>query len=101
MPALTPSFVMDVESRMQIITQGEYERLNANLWWQNVAKMRPSTGRREIVMWLLSTAQISDQGLGGNIRFDDIVSQYTEITNKFSGAGLKLSRAQLEDTDGG
>lgn len=92
---------MDVESRMQMITQREYERLNANLWWQQVAKMRPSTGRREIIMWLLSTAQIVDQGKGGNIRFDDLVSQYTEIENKFSGAGLKLSRAQLEDTDGG
>lgn len=101
MPALTPQLVMDVESRMQIITEREYERLNGNLWWDKVAKMRPSTGRREVVQWLLSTAQIVDQQKGGQIRFDDIVSQYTEFENKFSGAGLKLSRAQLEDSDGG
>jgi Mu-like prophage major head subunit gpT len=101
MPALTPSFLMDLETRMQIITEREYERLNANLWWQQVAKMRPSTGLRDIILWLLSTAQIADQGKGGNMRFEDIVSRYTTVENKFSGAGLKLSRAQLEDTDGG
>lgn len=101
MPALTPSFVMDLESRMQVITEREYDRLNANLWWDKVAKTRPSTGRREIITWLLSTAQIVDQQKGGQIRFDDIVSQYTELENKFSGAGLKLQRSQLEDTDGG
>jgi phage major head subunit gpT-like protein len=101
MPALTPSFVMDLESRMQIISDREYERLNAALWWKQIAKERPSTGRREIVTWLLSTAQIRDQGKGGNIIFEDIVSQLTEFENKFSGAGLKLTRAQLEDTDGG
>jgi hypothetical protein len=101
MPALTPSFVMDLESRMQVITEREYERLRANLWWQSITKMRASTGRRDVLTWLLSTAQIKDQQKGGNIAFDDLVAQYTEIENKFSGAGLKLQRAQLEDTDGG
>ncbi len=101
MPALTPSFVMDLESRMQIITQREYESLNANLWWKTFTKTRQSTGRRDVLLWLLSTAQIRDQGDGGNIHFDDIVSQYTEIVNQFSGAGLKLRRSDLEDVDGG
>jgi len=85
---------------MQGITEREYERLRSNLWWQTVARLRGSTGRKDIIMWLLSTAQIRDQGLGGNIHFDDIVSQTTEIENRYSGAGLKLRRAQLEDTDG-
>jgi hypothetical protein len=85
---------------MQGITEREYERLRSNLWWQKVARLRPSTGRKEIIMWLLSTAQIRDQGAGGNIHFDDLVSQTTELENKYSGAGLKLRRAQLEDTDG-
>jgi hypothetical protein len=101
MPALTPSFVMDLESRMSIITEREYERLNNNLWWKSVARLRPATGRREVVVWLLSTAQIHDQGDGGNISFSDLVSQTTEIENRHAGEGLKLSRAQLEDTDGG
>jgi len=101
MPALTPQFVMDLESRMQIITDREYDRLNANLWWTRIAKQRQSTGLRDIILWLLSTAQIRDQGKGGNIHFEDLVTSYTQIENKFSGAGLRLSRSQLEDTDGG
>lgn len=101
MPALTPTFIMDLESRMQVIQEREYNRLNSNLWWTGITKLRPSTGRREVVTWLLSTAQIKDQQKGGNIAFDDLVSTFTEFENKFSGAGLKLTRAQLEDTDGG
>lgn len=101
MPALTPQFLMDLESRMQVISEREYTRFTSNLWWRNIAKVRGSTGRRDVITWLLSTAQIKDQGKGGNIAFDDLVSTYTEIESKFSGAGLKLSKAQLEDTDGG
>lgn len=101
MPALTPSFVVDMETRMQVIIEREYARLTSNLWWQNVARVRPSTGRKDIITWLLSTAQIKDQGDGGNILFDDLVARYTTIENKFAGAGLKLTRAQIEDTDGG
>lgn len=101
MPALTPSFLMDLESRMSVITEREYNRLSANLWWKNITKLRGSTGRRDVFTWLLSTAQIKDQGKGGNIAFDDLVSTFTEIETKFAGAGLKLTKAQLEDTDGG
>ena len=100
MPALTPQYLMDLESDMQVITEREYARLNSELWWQRITKLRKTMARRDIVMWLLSTATIKDQGKGGNIAFDDIVSQYTEIENKYSGAGLKLTRGQLEDTDG-
>lgn len=101
MPALTPSFLMDLESRMSIISEREYTRLNSNLWWQDITKTRPATGRREVITWLLSTAMIRPEGKGGNIAFDDIVSTYTEITNEWSGDGLTIRRDQLEDTDGG
>ncbi len=100
MPALTPSYLMDFESRMQAITEREYERLNSNLWWPLITKTKTSTSRRELLAWLLSTATIKDQGEGGNIAFDDLVSTFTEYVHKYSGAGLKLRRAQLEDTDG-
>jgi phage major head subunit gpT-like protein len=92
--------MMDLESRMQVITEREYTRLTTNLWWQKVAKPKPSSSRRELITWLLSTAMIHDQGDGGNIRFDDIVSSFTELENKDSGAGLKLRKQQLEDLDG-
>lgn len=101
MPALTPTFLMDLESRMKVITESEYNRLNSNLWWTGITKLHQMTGRRDVLTWLLSTAQIKDQGKGGNIAFDDLVSTFTEFENKYSGAGLKITRAQIEDTDGG
>lgn len=101
MPALTPTVLMDLESRMQVITEREYNRLASNVWYPRITKMRGSTGRRDVIMWLLSTAQIRSQGKGGNINFSDLVSTYTEIENLFAGDGLKLSKAQLTDTDGG
>lgn len=101
MPAITPQFVMDLETRMQLLSERAYQSLLDNLWWRDIVKTRPSTGRKDVLAWLLSTAQIKDQGKGGNIGFDDLVSLQTEVENKFAGSGLKLQRAQLEDTDGG
>lgn len=100
MPALTPSFVMDLESRMQRITENEYARMNQNLWWQSIVKTRETGARRDVLYWLLNTATIKPQGKGGNIAFEDLVSAYTEVETEFSGDGLKLTRAQFEDTDG-
>jgi phage major head subunit gpT-like protein len=100
MPALTPQFLMDLESRMQLVTENEYSRLTQGLWWQSITKVRQTQAGKEILAWLLSTAQIRDEGKGGNIAFDDLVSTYTTMEPKMSGAGLKLFRPQFEDTDG-
>jgi len=100
MPIISSSWLADFESNMQILTETEYDRLTKNLWFQNVVKERPSKTKRELVSWLLSTAQITPQGLGGNARFDDMVSAQTEFTNQDSGAGLVIRRQELEDLDG-
>jgi phage major head subunit gpT-like protein len=101
MPALTPSFLFDFESNMQGITENEYARFSANLWWSKFMKTRPSGSRQEIIAWLLSTAKIEDlEKFGGKVPFEDLVATYTAFESKYAGAGLKLRRAQLEDLDG-
>lgn len=100
MGAITPRWFMDFESRMSLVTENEYSRLLQNMWWTLVGRTRTTQAGRDVIAWLLSTAQIHDEGEGGNIRFDDLVSQTTEMSPKFSGAGLELTRAQLTDTDG-
>lgn len=100
MPALTPQYLMDLESRMQVISENGYAELTSQLWYKLITKQRTTTSRREVLLWLLSTAQIRDEGEGGNIHFEDLVSQYTEVEVGASGAGLKFERNQLEDTDG-
>lgn len=103
MPALTPTFLFDFESEMQRITEFEYARMVAsdNLWWEEVTKVRPTGKKREIIAWLLSTAQIYDAGEdGGNMRFDDMaaISQEYDVSN--AAAGLRLTRNKIEDNDG-
>lgn len=102
MPALTPTFLMDFESRMQLLVENEYLRLVAdeNTWWDQVTKLRPSGSRRELVSWILNTAHLVDQGQGGNIQFEDPVMLETEWTPRTSGKGLRLRRQQFEDLDG-
>lgn len=100
MGALTPSFVFDFESNMRALTENEYSRMAANLWWNKITKVLPSSSKRERLAWLLSTAKIESNGLGGNIPFEDIVSQTTEYVMQNAAAGLRLQRNQLEDLDG-
>lgn len=102
MPLVTVDFVMDVESNMQAIQENEYARFQdpANTWWDLVARVRPSMSKRELLTWLLSTAQLHDQGeKGGRFRFQDPIMLETEFTNRTAGAGLKISRQQFEDID--
>lgn len=100
MPFLTPQFVFDLESRMRMIQENEYLRLTSNLWWSKCTKVLPILTRREIVTWCLNTAQIEDQGDGGNIEYDNMMIQETEFTPKTAGKGLKIRRQQFEDLDG-
>jgi phage major head subunit gpT-like protein len=101
MPVLTSDFVVNLETRMHQITERDYTRLLNNLWWQRVATTKQSDGLKDLFLWLLSTAQIRDEGKGGNIAFDDIVMQYTQTENKWAGGGLKIRRDKLEDNDQG
>lgn len=100
MPNLTPSFVFDLESRMRKIQENEYLELTRDLWWDKTMKVLPSGSRREIVTWVLNTAELEDQGKGGNIAFDNMVILETEFETREAGKGLKLRRKQFEDLDG-
>lgn len=101
MPALTPEFLFDFESNMRAITENEYARFSANMWWSRFMRVMPSSSSKEIVSWLLSTAQIETlDKQGGQMPFEDLVAKYTTFENKYAGAGLRLQRRQIEDLDG-
>lgn len=99
MPALTPTNLLRLEDEMSLVVENEYQRLNQGVWWPTVAKVKKTEASKELLSWLLSTAKIHDLGKGGNILFEDLVSQTTEIEPKFAGDGFKLTRAKFEDTD--
>lgn len=100
MPAVTPSFLMDFESNMRVISVNEYARMLQNLWVNRVAKTLQSSGRKEVIGWLLDTATIEDQGLGGNVAFEDMDMIEQEVVNLDSGKGLLIRKQQFEDLDG-
>jgi phage major head subunit gpT-like protein len=99
---VTPTFLFDFESRMQRITENEFARitLGDNMWWRDVVKVRNTGKRREIIAWLLSTAQIRAEGQGGNRHFENMVAKYLEVPVTVSGEALELDKNQLEDNDG-
>lgn len=102
MGALTPEFLFSFEDNMRQITENEYARLSANVWWSKFMKTMPSSNNKEIVAWLISTAQIETiDKMGGHQFFEDLVTKYTTYENGFAGAGFKLQRRQMEDNDGG
>lgn len=101
MGALTPQYLMDLESRMQVITENEYVRLAKNSWWPRVMRRKTTGARREIFTWLLTTAQIEDTGpLGGKMGYDELLAKQTEVETGFAGRGLRVHKSQFEDTDG-
>lgn len=103
MGAVDLSFLFDLESRLKVIQEDEYSRMAAsdNVWWDKFTKVRPSSSRRELFFWILSTATIEAQGKGGNVAFDDMALIESDYTNLDAGKGLKMRKQQLEDLDGG
>jgi hypothetical protein len=101
MPAITPAFLYDLETDMRLVTSQEYQRLTQNLWWTKVAKQGTSQSKKERTYWLLDTARIQRTGKGGgNVEFEDIVSNTQEFEHENAAAGLKIKKEQLEDNDG-
>lgn len=102
MGAINPQVLVTLEDNMRVLNENSYAALSAsgNLWYKDVAKIIPSTGRKELLFWFLSTARIRDQGFsGGNMRFDDLAMLNTEYENKDSGAGFEMSFNELNDLD--
>lgn len=102
MPAVTVSWLMDFESRMQRIVEAEYLRLTSaqETWWDLITRVRPSQSKKELLAWIVNTAYLVKQGQGGNIDFEDPVMLDTSFTPETAGKGLRLKRQQFEDLDG-
>lgn len=102
MGMITPEILLGIEDRMSILAGEGAAMKTLELWWNQVATERTSTGRREFLMWVVSTAMIRDLGASaGNLSFSDLSAVYTEIENTFAGEGFEITKADLEDSDGG
>lgn len=94
---VTPEFILSFETEIQAIQENNWRRVTSMLTWDKVMKVRPSSTKKEVLTWLLETARLYPEGNGGNTRFDDIVAATMSYENDNAGAGLKLTKNEIED----
>lgn len=94
---ITPNFIVSFETNVQAITVDAWQRRSKSLIWDKFMDVRSSATGRELFTWLVESAKIVKEGQGGNKRFDDLASASFEIVNENSGAGLRLTRNEIED----
>lgn len=96
---VNPEFVLDLESRMRILTSEAYRSIDSRLWWRSVCKFHETTSRRELMFWLLDTAQITYEP-EGNVQFEELSYQRAEYEVEHASRGLRVLKSQFEDRDG-
>lgn len=96
---LTPEFMSDLETRMQLITEDTYNGLAADQSWRSFATSTTGVTRRKRLLWLLETAGIK-RNEPGNRRFEEIVSRTFDYEYEHADDALELEKSQLEDLDG-
>lgn len=104
MPDLTPTFVMQYEREMRVITESEYKRRIAreNFWAPKILRETNIERKTERITWWLDTATIQPLGPTGDgeMEFEGLVAQTVEYPTFKHGKGLRIQRDQLEDLDG-
>ena len=90
--------VMTVEDRLMKIANNDYEESLKNAWWDKLMRERPSTGRKEFLEFLLTTADIHLLDTG-TMKYDELVRSFFEFTNQKKGTGLKVNRDQFDDNE--
>jgi phage major head subunit gpT-like protein len=95
--AITPSWVGTFEKAQRTLIQNAWDRVNRSLIWDKFMEVRPSSTLTELYMWLYETAQIYDEGQGGQKSYDSVAATFFEITNRNSGSALRLTRNEIED----
>lgn len=91
-------YVLTTEDRLAKQMNNDYVAAAQNAWWDKLMTERPGTGRKEIIEWLLTTAEIEDLPKGQMI-YDDLVTQAYEATARDRGKGFKISRNDWEDDE--
>lgn len=97
---LTPSFMMDLESRLQLISARAYEARNRDLWWSKVAKPRESKSKREVLTWLVDSGALNVEAVAGSVEFENLVFATHEYEHVFNAKGLEIPEHQFADLDG-
>lgn len=94
---ITPQWISTFETNEQTLIVDAWKRALKYLVWDKFMDVRQSGTLRELYFWLIETAQIYDEAQGGQKRYDDLAATFYEIDNANSGAGLLLTKNEIED----
>lgn len=97
---VSPQIVRKIEDNLRYILVSAWARRERNLWWRRAVKTRTSSTKKELLQWMLETAQILPIGNGGSYTYDDLAEIYWEIVNENYGAALSLSADEISDGEG-
>ncbi|WP_437606261.1 Mu-like prophage major head subunit gpT family protein [Sorangium sp. So ce834] len=93
----TINHVLNTEARLTKLQADSFALALRNVWYDRLMTVRPGEGARQVFEWLLTTAQIYKLDDGNGLRFDDLMTQSTEVVHDDYGVGLKIKRKQWED----
>jgi phage major head subunit gpT-like protein len=94
---VTPQFLISFEDTIRGLQTGNWQRVQANLYWSSLMKVRPTGAKRELLTWLLETAKIHNLANGGNKRFDDMIAATHSLEVENWGQALRLTKNEIED----
>lgn len=94
---ITPTWIQDFETGLHGLIHRHGERITRNLIWDKYVDVRTSTAGRDMYFFLIESMKLHREGQGGNKRFDDIVAHKFEIVNENVGAGLTLTKNEIDD----
>jgi phage major head subunit gpT-like protein len=75
----------------------DYERASKSLWWDKLATLRQSSGKKEIYNFILSTAKLEELPGEGDMVYENLFTQSFECENKNWGRAIQISRYKLMD----
>lgn len=97
---VTPQILRRIEDNLRYIYVTTWGRREKGLFWKRIAKARSSGTKKELLQWMLETAQIMPAGNGGKSTFDDLVEVHWEVENEDFDTSLELSVDEIEDSEG-
>lgn len=97
---VSPQILRRIEDNLRYIYVSAWARREKGTWWRRIAKPRSSGTKKELLQWMLETAQILPAGNGGKSTFDDLVEVHWEIENEDFDTSLQLSVDEIEDGEG-
>ncbi len=95
-------FLWNVEQNWRLLADSSYNALisSETLWYTDVMRVLPTTSRKELFQWILSTAMLDQQGVdGGFMNFESLTMAESSLEVAFVNRGLRLMRSELEDVD--